>query len=152
MSKFHLTDHTYLQQLPYYYSASSKRPPPPDRLFEVDNSVTKMVPIRDDTFSDSPRRDLSNTTPFDADILLDVEIPRSKSRSGGDVYVLTRIKHGYLSFVCRALYSVPHVMYQVPLLMGMSESINSCVRIDWHVDWLTYLVGYLKIYTPSMYI
>ena len=46
--------------------------PPPDRLFELDNSVTKKVPIvaPNDTFSDSPQRDLSAATLLAADTLL----------------------------------------------------------------------------------
>lgn len=57
---------------------------PPDRLFELDNSVTQIMPIPNDTFSDSPKRHPSNATILDADIALDVEISSSKRRSGGE--------------------------------------------------------------------
>ena len=64
-------------------------PPPADRCFKLDYSVTKKVPIPNDTFADSPRRDLYNATLFGADILLAVETSNFKRRSGWGAF--TRI-------------------------------------------------------------
>ena len=57
--------------------------PPPDRFFKLDYSVTKKVTIPNDTFSDSPRRDLSNAALFGAEFFLLWRYRASKVGPGG---------------------------------------------------------------------
>ena len=91
-----------LRMIRLHLQCEQTPPPPPDRLFELDNSVAKNVSIPNDTFSDSPPRDLSRATLLDAAIFLlpvdgDIELEKSVRVGGwGGTRILTVIDNSLM--------------------------------------------------------